>query len=318
MACFSRYSVVMGCLSSIAEVPDNVQIDAMWINWNANLPFAMTDSGLRCLMKNGFRDISHLELLKRKSANVDMLNLNYHDKLALEQALETDGGFSIHIQSVYIFDDDHELFCRRQVSHGPSLSWWHGMVLRWAPHCPPQFSDSESVNINLVFKHHLPGIWPEWERWIFNSRGIILTLIHRWGPLLFMPTSHASVAYCKQLPPQRTVGAIGSAWHESTLSKETTRPAQTRLENELSKIPHGACAALAWVDCLESSASNTDCCYQRLSLATIVMLRTYNVKMAASCVNLQIQRSWRILIANIATTAHILTPVLVVFWANSH
>jgi len=54
-----------------------------------------------------------------------------------------------------------------------------------------------------------------------------------------------------------------------------------RLESEHSKMPHGACAALAWAakdDCLESSASNTNFCYQRLSLATVVMLRTYNFK----------------------------------------
>ena len=40
-------------------------------------------------------------------------------------------------------------------------------------------------------------------------------------------TSHASVAYHKQLPPQRTVGTIGGEWRESTSSKETTRRAQT-------------------------------------------------------------------------------------------
>jgi len=41
-------------------------------------------------------------------------------------------------------------------------------------------------------------------------------------------TSHASIAYRKQQPPQRTVGTIGSVWQESTPSKETTGPAQTR------------------------------------------------------------------------------------------
>jgi len=41
-------------------------------------------------------------------------------------------------------------------------------------------------------------------------------------------TSHASVAYHKQLPPQqRTVGTIGSEWRESASLKETTRRAQT-------------------------------------------------------------------------------------------
>ena len=43
-------------------------------------------------------------------------------------------------------------------------------------------------------------------------------------------------------------------------------------------------------DCLEPSASSTDCCYQGLSLATVVTQRTYNferplVKMATGCVN---------------------------------
>jgi len=42
-----------------------------------------------------------------------------------------------------------------------------------------------------------------------------------------MITSHASIAYRKQLPLQRTVGTIGSVWLESTPSKETMGPAQT-------------------------------------------------------------------------------------------
>jgi len=45
---------------------------------------------------------------------------------------------------------------------------------------------------------------------------------------LHTATSHASLAYRKQLPPQRTVGTIGSAWQESAPSKETTGPAPTR------------------------------------------------------------------------------------------
>jgi len=39
--------------------------------------------------------------------------------------------------------------------------------------------------------------------------------------------SHASTAYCKQLPPQQTVDTLGSVWHENTPSKETKRSAQT-------------------------------------------------------------------------------------------
>jgi len=62
-------------------------------------------------------------------------------------------------------------------------------------------------------------------------------------------TSHASIAYRKQLPPQRTVGTISSVWLESTPSKETTGPAQTRqatrYESEQSEMPNGARAAFA-------------------------------------------------------------------------
>jgi len=39
------------------------------------------------------------------------------------------------------------------------------------------------------------------------------------GP--FIVTSHASIAYREQLPPQRTAGTIGSVWQESTPPKET-------------------------------------------------------------------------------------------------
>jgi len=64
-----------------------------------------------------------------------------------------------------------------------------------------------------------------------------------------LSTSHASIAYRKQLPPQRTVGTIGSVWQESTPSKETTGPAQTRqakgYESEQLEKPNGACAAFA-------------------------------------------------------------------------
>ena len=42
---------------------------------------------------------------------------------------------------------------------------------------------------------------------------------------LIMITSHASIAYRKQLPPQRTVGGNGRVRNESTLSKEASLPA---------------------------------------------------------------------------------------------
>jgi len=46
-----------------------------------------------------------------------------------------------------------------------------------------------------------------------------------------LPTSHASIAYRKQLPPQRIVGTIGSVWQKSTPSKETKGPAQTNTQS---------------------------------------------------------------------------------------
>ena len=48
-------------------------------------------------------------------------------------------------------------------------------------------------------------------------------------------TSQSSIAYRKQLPPQRTVGTIGSVWQESTPSKKTTGPAQTNAQSETMK-----------------------------------------------------------------------------------
>ena len=59
-----------------------------------------------------------------------------------------------------------------------------------------------------------------------------------------MCTNHASIAYRKQLPPQWTVGTIGSVWQESTPSKETTGPAKP-YENEQSEMPNCSRTALA-------------------------------------------------------------------------
>ena len=57
-------------------------------------------------------------------------------------------------------------------------------------------------------------------------------------------------AYRKQLPPQRTVGTIGSVWQESTPWKETTGPAQTNTQSATmktkSEMANGARAAFAW------------------------------------------------------------------------
>jgi len=72
-----------------------------------------------------------------------------------------------------------------------------------------------------------------------KQHDIVSTLaiyIHRHHIIM---TSHASIAYRKQLPPQRTVGTIGSVWQESTHSMETTGPAN-RYENEQSEMRNDA------------------------------------------------------------------------------
>jgi len=59
-------------------------------------------------------------------------------------------------------------------------------------------------------------------------------------------TSHASIAYRKQLPPQRTVGTIGSVRQESTPSKETMGQHKlANTQNEQSEMPNDARAAFA-------------------------------------------------------------------------
>ena len=59
-----------------------------------------------------------------------------------------------------------------------------------------------------------------------------------------------TITYCKELPRQRTVGTIDSVWQESTPSKETAGPAQTRkakrYESEQPEMPNDARAAFAW------------------------------------------------------------------------
>ncbi|XP_067946061.1 uncharacterized protein [Watersipora subatra] len=86
------------------EVPADVAIDMEWTNWNSSLQYAMTDSGLRTLIRSGFRDVTHLDLLRKSGANISYLNLNYHDKLALEHALEH-GGLKLQQYQVITNDD---------------------------------------------------------------------------------------------------------------------------------------------------------------------------------------------------------------------
>jgi len=71
----------------------------------------------------------------------------------------------------------------------------------------------------------------------FGSSALVMdytTMLSNWigfATVIIYDTSHASIAYRKQLPPQRMVGTIGSEWHESTPLKETTRAAQTSLQS---------------------------------------------------------------------------------------
>jgi len=60
-----------------------------------------------------------------------------------------------------------------------------------------------------------------------------------------LSTGHASIAYRKQIPSQRTVGTIGSVWQENTPSKETTGPAK-RYENDQSEMRNGARSLSPW------------------------------------------------------------------------
>jgi len=59
--------------------------------------------------------------------------------------------------------------------------------------------------------------------------------------LISLKTSHANIAYRKQLPPQRTVGTIGSAWQESTSSKKTTGQAKTHAKRNVMKTNSRKC-----------------------------------------------------------------------------
>jgi len=57
--------------------------------------------------------------------------------------------------------------------------------------CLPQVTGWGSVNLSHLFTHHAPRtrlLLARRERWIFDSHGVILTLIIHWlGPPLFLP-----------------------------------------------------------------------------------------------------------------------------------
>jgi len=155
-------------------------------------------------------------------------------------------------------------------------------------------------------------------------------MLRRWAIILHQP--------CQHRLSQATTYSMNGGHHWKCMAREHPFEGNYVASTNRSWLPNGlktsslkypwrmrglSLSPRAKDDCLEFLTSNTDCCYQRLSLATVVMLRTYNferapVKMATGCINSQIQHSWRILNVNITTTAHILIPVFVVFWANNH
>jgi len=102
----------------------------------------------------------------------------------------------------------------------PASGWYH----------MPKWNLAEAWTSSTL-EHHKAGTtscqWPQ------QATSITQT------PATLYRTSHASIAYRKQIPPQRTVCTIGSVWQESTPSKETTGPAKL-YENEESEMRHGA------------------------------------------------------------------------------
>jgi len=72
------------------------------------------------------------------------------------------------------------------------------------------------------------------------------TPVHRYN----LPAAPASPIASDYPLNEWRMGTIGGVWQESTPSKETTGPAQTRnakgYETEQSEMPNGARAAFAW------------------------------------------------------------------------
>jgi len=143
-------------------------------------------------------------------------------------------------------------------------------------------------------------------------------------------TSHASIAYHKQLTPQRTVGTIGSVWQESTPLKETTGPAQTNTQSETAVKTNSRKWKTAHARPLLEPMG-----FSQLDLILDLSLRLLLPPAVSSNVatflqlstpssgedhwlNLQIQCSRRMVYANLATTADWLTPVLVLLRASRY
>ena len=77
-------------------------ISESWREWNQSLPYKLTDGGIRSLIRSGFRDVAQISLLKTKTADVSMLHLNYHDKLALDQAMAVDSKSTVLYASMSV------------------------------------------------------------------------------------------------------------------------------------------------------------------------------------------------------------------------
>ena len=118
-------------------------------------------------------------------------------------------------------------------------------------------------------------------------------------------TSHASIAYRKQLPPQWTVGTIGGVWQKSTPSKETTGPAQTNTQSETRKTNRRKCQTAHARPLLEAAGFSQLVLVLDLSLRLLLPPTVSSIGAAflqlsttsrgeGRWLNLQIQRSRRI------------------------
>jgi len=113
------------------------------------------------------------------------------------------------------------------------------------------------------------------------------------------------------------VGTIGSVWQESTPSKETTGPAKC-YENEQSEMSNGARAGFSQLVLVLDLS---------LRLLLLLAVNSYGAAFLqlsttssgeSRWLNLQIQRSRRVIYANIATTADWLTPVFDLLRESRH
>ena len=109
----------------------------------------------------------------------------------------------------YSVGDNDEVFCRRQVSLYLSLSWWHGMVLRW-------FLFLRSVGLSHLLRIIHQNSTALFQKEEVNNCGVKLTFIHwlvsplpiGWwsGPMLAI----WSVRLAKDLYQRRTLLEVES------------------------------------------------------------------------------------------------------------